>query len=141
MHHTDKLVQLANTDELALGGIKPKKVKDVDGILKYAHLTIAALQKRAETFAVLISPSSSSIVIAVIAPCGTSSSRSQLKNDGLSKLKVATPFSPSLDLRGAGVSQWRVRCVDAASPPRQLDVGHVRLVQTVVETDAGARFH
>ena len=59
--------------------------------------------KRAETFAVEISPSSSSIVIAVIAPCGTSSSRSQLKNDGLSKLKVATPFSPSLDLRGDGV--------------------------------------
>ena len=44
-------MQLANTDELALGGGKPKQVKDVDGILKYAHLTIAALQKRAETFA------------------------------------------------------------------------------------------
>jgi len=42
-------VQLANTDELALGGIKPKKVKDVDGILKYASCTIAALQKAAET--------------------------------------------------------------------------------------------
>uniref|UniRef100_A0A7S3ZLX7 Uncharacterized protein n=1 Tax=Pelagomonas calceolata TaxID=35677 RepID=A0A7S3ZLX7_9STRA len=96
--------------------------------------------KRAETFAVEISPSSSSIVIAVIAPCGTSSSRSQLKNDGLSKLNVATPFSPSLDLRGDGVSRWRVRCVDTASPPRQLDVRHVRLIQALVETDAGARF-
>ena len=42
-------MQLANTDELALGGIKPKKVKDVDGILKYASCTIAALQKAAET--------------------------------------------------------------------------------------------
>jgi hypothetical protein len=44
-------VQLANTDELALGGFTSKKVKDVDGILKYSSCTIAALQKRAETFA------------------------------------------------------------------------------------------
>ena len=44
-------MQLANTDELALGGFKSKKVKDVDGILKYASCTIEALQKRAETFA------------------------------------------------------------------------------------------
>jgi hypothetical protein len=44
-------VKLANTDELALGGIKPKLVVDVDGILKYASCTIAALQKRAETLA------------------------------------------------------------------------------------------
>ena len=42
-------MQLANTDELALGGFKPKKVVDVDGILKYAFCTIAALQKAAET--------------------------------------------------------------------------------------------
>ncbi len=42
-------MQLANTDELALGGYKPKKVVDVDGILKYASCTIAALQKAAET--------------------------------------------------------------------------------------------
>ncbi len=42
-------MQLANTDELALGGIKPKLVVDVDGILKYASCTIAALQKAAET--------------------------------------------------------------------------------------------
>ena len=88
----------------------------------------------------LISPSSSFIVIAVIAPWGTSSSRSQLKNDGLSKLNVATPFSPSLDLRGDGVSRWCVMRADAASPPRQLDVGNIRLIQTLVETDAGGRF-
>ena len=44
-------MQLANTDELALGGFTSKKVKDVDGILKYSSCTIAALQKRAETFA------------------------------------------------------------------------------------------
>jgi len=44
-------VQLANTDELALGGFKPKQVEDVDGILRYANCTIAALQKRAETIA------------------------------------------------------------------------------------------
>ena len=42
-------MQLANTDELALGGGKPKQVVDVDGILKYASCTIAALQKAAET--------------------------------------------------------------------------------------------
>ena len=41
-------MQLANTDELALGGGKPKQVVDVDGILKYASCTIAALQKREE---------------------------------------------------------------------------------------------
>ena len=44
-------MQLANTDELALGGFKPKQVEDVDGILRYANCTIAALQKRAETIA------------------------------------------------------------------------------------------
>ena len=44
-------MKLANTDELALGGIKPKKVVDVDGIEKYVGWTIAARQKRGEAFA------------------------------------------------------------------------------------------
>ena len=44
-------MQLANTDELALGGYKPKKVVDVDGIERLVSWTLAARQKRAETFA------------------------------------------------------------------------------------------
>ena len=44
-------MQLANTDELALGGFKPKKVKDVDGIERLVAWTLAARQKRAETIA------------------------------------------------------------------------------------------
>ena len=44
-------MQLANTDELALGGIKPKLVVDVDGIERLVAWTLAARQKRAETLA------------------------------------------------------------------------------------------
>ena len=44
-------MQLANTDELALGGIKPKLVVDVDGIERWVHWTLAVRQKRAETIA------------------------------------------------------------------------------------------
>ena len=44
-------MQLANTDELALGGFKPKQVVDVDGIERLVNWTLAARQKRAETIA------------------------------------------------------------------------------------------
>jgi hypothetical protein len=44
-------VQLANTDELALGGFKSKKVKDVDGIERLVAWTLAVRQKRTETIA------------------------------------------------------------------------------------------
>ncbi len=44
-------MKLANHDELALGGGKPKQVVDVDGIEKYVGWTIAARQKRGEAFA------------------------------------------------------------------------------------------
>ena len=44
-------MQLANTDELALGGFKSKKVKDVDGIERLVAWTLAVRQKRTETIA------------------------------------------------------------------------------------------
>ena len=44
-------MKLANTDELALGGYKPKLVVDVDGIERLVNWTLAARQKRAETIA------------------------------------------------------------------------------------------